>query len=381
MKRIFILLIFIPLISYGQFVRLTKYQAKSVLYLDLDRLYNYNLYERNQLGLGLYFVSPTNNAQVPQWRLSAYCGYSTLPQEWKYGGKVTLCYPKGWKWQPYLQYFEDFMPAASTSLENYSLLNPNMNTGFMTSHLMRVRRAAIGTSFTPNHGILDFRIDLRYDREWLRFEGDRLLYPVLQPEDYRSFQDFATLHLLTSYKGRLLFDLSYTSPINDFTSRHSLRAILQYSRTYKYKNSILNTFYQGGIITPDAPLQHRFDISGTAGSHYFFSNALLTIAPNSFIADYYVRFTTKWRIEHLIALNKFFNPKPFIQLSGAAAKQYNGVWTALLEPCVGIDDLLRFGLLNLGGAFAYKMAPHEAACYSPIFKENYALMITATLSL
>lgn len=381
MKRIFILLIFIPLISYGQFVRLTKYQAKSALYLDLDRLYNYNLYERNQIGLGLYFATPTDNDKVPQWRINAYGGYSTLPKDIKFGGEVALCFPQGWRWKPFIQYFEDYIPAGNTNLDAYSLLNPSQNPGFMTSHMLRVRRAAIGTRFTPNHGILDFSMEMRYDREWLRYEGSKLLYPTLNPEDYRDFQDFATIHLLTTYKGRLLLDMSFSNQIGDNNTLPSLRAILQYNRNYNYKNSTLNTFYQSGIITKNAPLQHCFDISGTAGSHYYFNNALSTLAPNSFTADYYFRFSLKWRLKRLIQENKVFNPKPFLQVSGAAAQRYSGEWTALLEPCIGVDDLLRFGLLNFGGAFAYKLAPKGADCYSSNFKDNNALIITASLIL
>lgn len=381
MKKILILFIFIPLIAFPQYVRLTDFKSKSTLYLDLDRLYNYNIYERNQLGLGLYFVTPTNNDKVPQWRIDAYAGYSTLPREWKYGGKVTLCFHKGWQWQPFVQYFEDFVPASSIYLNTYSLLNPSQNTGFMTSHMLRMRRAAIGTTFTPNHGILSFHVDFSYDREWCRYKGNDLLYPKIYPEDYITPQDFATLHLTATYKGMLTLDVSSFKEIASYDTPLSIKAILQYNKSYKYKNSTLNTFAQMGFVTQNTSYSHRFDISGTAGSYFFFDNSLHTLAPNSFTSDLYARFSTKLRLNKLIPDNRYCNPKPFVQVSGAAAYAYDDTWTALLEPCVGIDDILRYGAIIFGAAFAYRLSPKNASCYSPYFSDNSALMFTATLTL
>ena len=59
-KRLAILLMMLPALSAAaQGFRLTPYKSPSALYLNVDRLYSYNRYEKSHLELGLQWVTPS----------------------------------------------------------------------------------------------------------------------------------------------------------------------------------------------------------------------------------------------------------------------------------------------------------------------------------
>ena len=381
MKRILLILLLFASTAQAQYVRLTNYKNPTALYLDLNRIYNYNLYERNQFGIGFYLVNPSDRLDCLQWNISAYVGYSTLPKELKYGATVALQTPTNLRLKPFVQFVDDFEHAGSSNLEQYDLLSPAQNASYMSSRYARIRRGAIGASLTiPSTTPTNVIFDVRYTRESLRFDSQGYLYPNIYPEDYRGFTDFAEMHLRVTFLKHFTFDALGGIADPNGTHIRGFRAILQYRNTKRLSKSELYLFSQAGYVTPNAPYTRRFDLSGTAGSYFYFNDAFLTLARNSVITDFYFRIHARWTCDPLIKLD-FCRPAPFAQLGAIVAKTHDGTWNAFAEPALGVDGIIRWGVLDLGVALAYRLSPHNDPSYTTELKDKMAVMFSAKLIL
>ena len=54
-------------------------------------------------------------------------------------------------------------------------------------------------------------------------------------------------------------------------------------------------------------------------------------------------------------------------------------FAGLLEPCIGIDGLLHWGVLDLGIAAAYQMTPKKTSYHLDNFLDKFAVMCVAKL--
>ena len=132
------LLLLSSLYAGAQSIRLTKYDAPNALYLDFDRLYDFNMYERSRLNLSMFWVSPNQTAAQQrtvfgQWMLSPYVGYGFGDHAWKYGLGTQLRLPGTKDVRLLLWVYNDLERAASRRLEDYTTLTPSLNNGIVTS--------------------------------------------------------------------------------------------------------------------------------------------------------------------------------------------------------------------------------------------------------
>ena len=128
-KRLAILLLLFPaLVIEAQSIRLTRYRAATALYLDAERLYNFNLYERHRFELGLTWVIPNESCPeakyfLGQWTLKGYGAYGTGDKEFKLGGSAQLRLPTRSNVRLQMSAYKDLERAASRRLSSYRMLS------------------------------------------------------------------------------------------------------------------------------------------------------------------------------------------------------------------------------------------------------------------
>lgn len=367
----------------AQYIRINDAKAKSALYVDLDRLFNFNLYEHARFGAGFYLATPANDPKSPQWQISAYAGYGTFDKGWKYGASVALQSVGTHRWRPYVSYYDDLAQMSSIRLEGYSLLSTFANTSYVASHFARVRCAEVGTSAKFNK--INAAASVRYVTEWLLYDayGD-LLYPNLYEEQMPRENDYTEANVRLT-RGEWTLDLRAGSHDGYWDEWYG-RAILQYNKSIGIgKKGILSLFGQSGYSTTLTPYQHLFDLSGTFGSCYYFNNTLLTLAPNTFVTDLYSRSCVSFKLDHPLWNTPLSHPSPFVQLGGAVGRdiRHNSRTLCVMEPAIGVEGLLRWGYLDLGVAAAYRFSNNEGAFPYPANapSQNYPFAIMAVAKL
>lgn len=366
----------------AQYIRINKATEPYALYLNINKVFNFNLYENARLGAEFYFVTPSNNPAKPQLQITAYGAYGTYDRAWKYGSTVAVQFPGQHRWRPFVSFYDDLNQMASINLGGYALLTPNFNTCYVASKFARIRNAEIGVS--SKFGKINASVDLRYFREWLLYDAyGNNLYPNLNPDEEPPFADYAEGHARATWK-QWTADVRMGIDPQGY-DRWYCRALLQYNRNIEYKSvGNLSIFAQGGIATSSTHYQHLFDISGTYGYYYFFNNTLVTLPTNSFVTDRFVRFTATFNFEKYLWNYTISHPQPFVQLSGATGHNYRTDRPmTVFEPAAGFNGLIRWGYLDLGVAAAYRLSPNENDIPQPsnLSRLNYpvAFMIVAKL--
>lgn len=367
------------------FFRLTHYQAPSALYADIDRFFNYNLYEHARFEAGLTWVHPNLSAKgttirvfLGQWTLSAYGAYGVQDRAFKYGASAQLrpgvIIPSKKDLRLRLAFKDDLERAASRRLESYSMTATNLNSGYLASRFSRVQ-ALEGKVIWKPATQWETSIGLRYSREQERFDSTGMLYVAqgtfLPPELADSPQpwvNFTEAALRVDYTDR------------DYHPTHHLTLLLQPGVAYPSKPQPylrllaqydygevdafgadvgLHLWAQAGYATEKAPTTRRFDISGTGGTPYYFEHTLLTVPPDRFLSDLFAHLCVKYTAPMPLWKTRVSSPRPFLQI--------NTVWglpapsAGLLEPATGFDGILRWGnLLDMGFAVAYQITPPDA---------------------
>ena len=157
-KKWLITLLLLPAIHVGaQNIRLTRYDAPNALYLDMNRLYNFNMYERSRMELGLVWVSPNETAAQQrkvfgQWTLYPYIAYGTGDRAWKYGLGTQLRLPGQHDVRLTMWAYNDLERAASRRLNSIRMLIPSMNDGIVTSRFVGVKGGKLDVGFRPGYG-------------------------------------------------------------------------------------------------------------------------------------------------------------------------------------------------------------------------------------
>lgn len=394
-RKWLILFLIVPSLHVGaQGIRLTKPDAPNALYFDLENAANYNMYEHWRYELNVTWVYPNENSPLAknaknQFRTKGYWAYTTGDQDFKYGISASLKQPKA-SYQ--FSVFNDMFRAASRDLGSYSLLNPSANTGFVASYFVGVKGGMISTEFKPTR-TTTLLLGFRQTWEDYRFDGHKLLFPAINPNNQSEIYSFS--ELVATLKWKNSFTLALRGGyINGYSTNSYLRAILQYKKSYL--NNKLNLFSQLGFASKGAPYSRMFDLSGTAYSGYFFYNTLLTIRPNTFAANTYAHVCLNYTLRKPLWDLSFSKPKPFIQVNALwgnmfgqdqyGQMEHDGLWLqapceGLLEPAIGIDGILRWGVIDFGAAIAYQICPKNAIyCYSNP-NDNWAFTIIGNLNI
>ena len=394
-KPIAILFLLIPsLIVEGQSIRLTKYQASTALYLNAERLYNFNLYERHRLELGFTWVVP--NASYPnakyflgQWTFKGYGAYSTSDKGFKFGASAQLKLPTAANIRLRLRAFKDLERAASRRLTAYHMFSPSLNSGYVSSRYVGVNGVELMLLTSPTRAF-SCNASLRQLWEDYRFDSIQLLYPTLHPSQQASVRIFSEVSSQLSWSKGILANIRAGRVAED-TSRHFyIRGLLQYSTPND--SSGLTFFAQIGFASNSARYSRMFDLSGTSNALYFFRNTFLTVAPNSLTANIFSHLCINYTAPLPLWQLSWSSPHPFLQLNsmwgyllGQDATGFR-LWDnlplqapnlGLAEAATGFNGLVHWGLVDLGFGVAYRFCPTSASYFSNDPSLNFSFAIVA----
>lgn len=412
MKKMWIitLLLLSALCVEAQSIRLTRYDAPNALYLDLDRLYNFNMYERSRIELGLAWVSPSETAaqmrgESPtvskkgwgQWMLRPYVAYGTGDHEWKYGIGTMLRLPGPHGLRLVAWAYNDLERAASRRLNSYRMLLPSMNDGIVASRFVGVKGGSMDFCFRLRYG---WEVQLGALQTWedYRFDFAGQFYPKEQPARQAETRVFTELRSRIEWQKALTLSLragrvgspAGTSAGGERASHYYWQALTQYDADIKETG--LHLFGQLGFASEEAPYSRMLDLSGTAYSMYFFKNAFLTVRPNRFTANMFAHVCLNYTAPLPLWELSWSSPHPFLQVNAMwgrlLGQDVNGqrVWDGLtlqapnkglLEPATGFDRLVHWGLMDIGFAVAYQLCPTTASYKYDKIEDNMAFTIVA----
>lgn len=393
-KGFAILLFLLPVLCVeAQSIRLSKYRAPTALYLDADRLYNFNRYERSRFELGLTWVVP--NISCPdakyflgQWTFKGYCAYGVGDRDLKWGGSVMLRLPTPHDVRLRLQVFDDLERAASRSLSDYRMLAPSLNTGFVSSRFVGVRGAVLSLTASPSRQC-SYTLAFRQSWEDYRFDAQGFFYPAEMPSRHAPASPFTELSARLRSAHGMVADLR-AGRMGGASPTHYLRGLLQYQSPLG--STGLSIFAQAGATTDGAPYSRLFDLSGTSVTPYFFKNTFLTVAPNSLSSNIFAHFCLHYVTPQPLWRCFWSAPHPFLQFNaqwgflwgqdGDGRRQIDGIplqspYQGLFEPCAGINGLVHWGLLDIGVAAAYRLCPPTASYHSGSGMQNFAIAVVA----
>lgn len=408
----------------AQSLRLSRYKSKTNVSVDLNRVYNYNIYEHNRWGIGLDLTTPLKYDSrygtlfQNSFMASAYVGYGTGDNAWKYGGVVALDFPRSTLKRISAIYQHDLLRVGSHSFDEYNILNTTDNSSYFTSHYCGTDRiSAVAMIDLPGPSLM--WLEYYHSRERYLFTASNLLYPskfVGDTMPYETFNEVGVdLYWGKYWKFGVLADVwrRYDQTLDryDPPGIRYIRFLSQYSRKKDLKDNHgqLSIFAQGGFVLLDnVPVSRRFDLSGTGGSNYYFNNTFLTVRPNTFMADAFTMASIRYTIGKSLWKASLSEPHPFVQLNAMWGILY-GKWVTdgtgiynlltgkptehgtsyaialtapfkgLLEPTVGIDKLLRWDIFDLGVAFAYQLTPKNSPYHIDNFLDKFAVMCIAKL--
>jgi len=397
-KRLAILLLLLPaLLAEGQSIRLTKYQAPTALYLDVDRLYNFNLYERSRFQVDLTWTVPNESCPTAkyflgQWTFRGYGAYSVGDEDFKYGASAQLRLSNKSNTRIRLRAFKDLERAASRRLSTYHMLSPALNTGYVSSRYVGVRGAELALMSAPTKSF-NYQLGFRQSWEDYRFNAQGLLYPTRYPQQQTEVKRFSEFSTRLSWTKGFVADLR-AGCMSDSAQHYYLRSLFQYSSSFG--NSGLNLFSQLGFSTEETPYSRMFDISGTSNAIYFFKYTFLTVAPNMFTANTFAQLCLNYTAPLPLWKLSWSSPRPFLQLNGLwghlfgqdeyGFRYWDGLplqapYLGVFEVASGFDGLVHWGLLDLGFGVAYQLCPTSASYFNQDPSKNFSFTIVADLIL
>lgn len=401
-KTLLFLLFFLPFTfhlspSFAQRIQLFNNESRSAMYFNLDRLWSYNLYERNTWGGGLHFVIFTPFTFASRREYNVYANYSTGIRQWKYGLGVAYSIRRSKNDGTfYISGAHDYYAAAGRSLDDASRCDLGSTSTFMTQRMTEQYSFTAGYSFKILEATLSF--DGRWYKGWRLFNADSMCY--------RGQGSSVTSENGQEYRVRLDMPIGITIQFQGGTAgeekRKFARLIGQFYKAIDMSTLGLDIYLQGGVASVGAPYTYLFDLGGSFGGPVCFNSSMLLVRPNEFTARQYA--VASLRLHPAKPIFKLYSrllgigtmPMPYIGFNAMWGDLYDqddegratvdGIplqapYRGLAEPVLGINDVLRWGSVSWGGAVAYRIAPPNAPYYRETLKENFSVMLTAMLVL
>lgn len=397
------LLTLLPTGAGAQMVMLNSDTTHYKLWFDVNRVFNYNLYEHARWGGGLQCDIKLNSRVLRQLTLGGYVAYGYADERVKWGVKTDLMGCSKREPHLYAEFFHDLTRDASRTLDDYSVSNFSANDGFMASQFSDCHRLTAGLS-SGLGGKYRGGAEVRLSREQPLYNPSLLLYPKTREEwDLLPTQRYLETRLFFSHekgwKGELLTGYSR----GDLVERTLFaRALLQYAHTYPLGFLDLQCYAQGGTTVGKAPYSRMFDLGGISGSPLLLERSLVTARPNEFISDYFGLTILTLGLHK--PLFSFYNemlqlgsrPRPFV----TAGAIWGGLWgdgvignattgflelqapdRGIAEVGAGIHGILRWGYVDWGLAVAFRLTPPSAPYHLTGIDNNRVWILTAELSL
>lgn len=367
------------------------------LWIDMDRIYNYNQYEKSRWGLGLrygYQISELKSGDSFFDRLSvgAYFGYGYADQRFKWGADAYYWTDLRRQGKVYAAYFHDLTPEATRTMNNYNLINFNASGSFMNRLFSDTRRLTAGYS-TRTRGHETVGLELRLSDEHKLHDLANIYYPQTDADwDALEHARFAEARLFFEHDLGLRGELTagYTTGEWWVDSGYFLRLLLQYDQVFPVGRMLnFQVYAQGGLTTKGTPFSRLFNLGGTSGSAILFERSLLTARVDEFLANRFV--LTCLRFGFSKPLFKYNSkllqvgtaPRPFLLFDAAWGDMWDiqniGPDKGIAEVGAGIDGIIRWGRVDWGLALAYRLTPSDAYYHFADSKDNLTIVFTAAL--
>lgn len=401
----------------AQYLPLWRPSQSSRLCLNLDRVFNYNLYEHTRWGGGLRFDDSgtrTVGRVSRQWLLEAegYVAYGQRDERWKGGLSAAYTLPNRWRTRPFAYAAYDLIPAASRQLDAFHLSDFGTTAAFMTQRFAEGTRLGAGVGWQHTRR-LALAVEARWSHETPLYDDATLFYlkDGWRHRDLGRGRYTEAVASASYDAGRLRAEL--TLGLAHDIDRAFARLIAQYDRLLTVRPFELRLFAQAGVATTGTPYSRLFDLGGSLGSLYSFGQTLLTARPGQFGGHAFALATARlampsplWDLyERNLQLGT--HPRPFLQLALAwsrlAGQDADGLadidrgetlldgtrlwpmaWRSLhrgiVEAELGVNGLLRWGVADFGVAAVWRWVPPSAS-YSDPSAPPLRLLFTAALAL
>lgn len=377
----------------------------SVIDIDLEKLFRYNMYEKSYLGLGLY----TNNRLSRFFSLGGYAGYGFGDELLKYGGSLQLNLMKYKVLQLKLKYSNDLEESAGTRFfdadeKPFTTLNWR---SFYISRMDRVESAEASVQFrllqyvTASAGIRQAHKEAAFNYGWVEQEGD-----VSAITNENSFGYFIA-GFRFAYKEKFVRNnsdqysmgtdfpilwLQYTGCRSRFLNGNYTYNRLDARVTYSMYNKLLGKtsfMLTGGIVDHEVPYSELFNGNGSGGANFsiYAPGSFTTMHPSEFLNDHYAAMYITHSFGKLLMRTKYFEPEIAVALNMGTGSlknpqnhRYAGFSTmekGYYETGVIINNLLKSAFSGIGICGFYRFGPYS----KPEAVSNLMLRLTLTYSL
>lgn len=402
MRRYFLIamaFIALPMSAMGQLIPLLPEGTKNQLWLDPDRVFDYNQYEKSRWGAGLqYDINFDTTARQNMFRklsLGGYGAYGYADQRWKWGVKADLQWCSKRQIHSYMEFSHDLSAAASRILSSPALNILQAPASIMTRLFSDKWHLAWGFSDRPAQRLIEsFELHLSHERPLYDSLGN-IFYPTNDEYNELTTYNFAelqfTIEHTSGWSGRVTLG-TYSRGASG-TAEAFLRTLVQYKRTHHMSFLELQLFGQGGIVegTDGVPYSRMFDLGGSWSSPLFLNHALLTARQNEFTTNIFALVTMKLTTTEplfsfcnsMIAMGS--SPRPFVLCNAAwgqtSDSHYQAPDKGIAEVGAGIDGLVVWGQISWGLGVAYRLTPESGAYHFTDRKDNMTLLLSAYLNL
>ena len=381
----------------GQPLRLCGDPERGALYLDADRIWSYNLYEHSRWGAGVSYECGVRSDEL-KIKSNIYMGYS--PYAKMLSGGVGVGFEvKRYELRVMSGVSHDLAAAGSRRLGGVSFSDFSSLSSFMSSRMNERLTATVGGEWKMESGTLSvggsvYRGCRLYDNEGLLYYEGLLWFQGEREDGWEAA--VSGEWQVESAEWRVQFKTGEVWP----GGRWFARAIGEFEDEWSLGPLKVGLFGQAGVASAGAPYTYMFDLGGTWGAPLFFDRSLMTVRPTEFTADRYVLASVRVALakplysvwNSLIAVGSC--PVPFVGMSGAVGAlrgmDADGMLAhenltlqaphrGVAEAFVGIDGLVRWGVVDWGVAAACRLTPTGAVYHREGARDNLAILVTARL--
>lgn len=378
------------LAAHGQYLPLAGDTARTALFLDVGRIWNYNLYEHSRWGGGLRLTTHPGQFVFSQIDAEAYLGYGTFDQQWKYGIAIAE-HIRGSRLNSvhYQRLERDYFAVGSRHIANPWSEGGHLLGGFMSRHMTENHILTLGHRWHTESW--RWAVEVGWGERGLLFDEKQLLYSNTTS---LTFESYLRLRLLLRHRCGL------GAQVESAIDGSALRLLADYRRNLSFHAFKLNLYAQGGFSPRGNEYVDMFDLGGIYSAPLYLNHGFSTARPNEFTANTFamlcLRLQTRMPLYNFY--NSFFNigshPTPFVSLKAV----WGNLWgqnadgqrpwlttylqaphKGMLEPSLGLDGVIRFGLADFGVALAYRVTPPSAPYHRSDPRDNLSLLFTAKL--
>ena len=391
MKRTLLILFFLTaaLGACGQYLHLAGDTARTALYLDAGRIWNYNLYEHSRWGGGLLLSTHPKQFIFKQIDAEGYLGYGTFDEQWKYGVSLAEHLHCSNNSVFYQRAQKDYFAAANRHIDK-PWSGTSLLSGFMSRRMVEMHCVTLGYRMDLN--LWRWAAEITFGKRGHLFDEYTLLYSRQTPID---FEQFGCLRLLLRHNN------GFAAQYELFSDLKTMRLLAEYRRSIPLSFLTLDFYAQGGITPKNNAYIDLFDLGGTWDAPVYIGSNFPTVSPNEFTSNTFgllsMRLCTAKPLYNVYStlFNVGSNPRPFVGLTALWGSMWGqnadgtkiietfvlqAPYKGLLEPVVGVDGIVRWGAADLGVALACRITPRTATYHQNQTPENLIFMLSITLA-